>query len=123
VLGLPFERRALYIERSPLYHVDKLRVPLLVHVAISLTTPTWTSSQSVGRTGPELAILTQEHAGPFQVCFRARVIWAQLRGSLEMGDGWLVLAAAHEQHGKVVVGFEVTWARRHRLLQVTDGLL
>ncbi len=31
--GLPFERREIYVERSPFYHVDKLRVPLLVHVA------------------------------------------------------------------------------------------
>ncbi|MCX6545242.1 MAG: alpha/beta fold hydrolase [Acidobacteria bacterium] len=31
--GLPFEKQATYIERSPLYHVDKLHVPLLVHVA------------------------------------------------------------------------------------------
>jgi dienelactone hydrolase len=33
VQGLPFEKPDLYIQRSPLYHVDKLRVPLLVHVA------------------------------------------------------------------------------------------
>ena len=33
VQGLPFEKRNLYIERSPLYHVDKLNTPLLVHVA------------------------------------------------------------------------------------------
>jgi dipeptidyl aminopeptidase/acylaminoacyl peptidase len=33
VQGLPFEKREIYIQRSPLYHVDKLRVPLLVHVA------------------------------------------------------------------------------------------
>ncbi len=33
VLGLPFEKPELYIQRSPLYHVDKLKVPLLVHVA------------------------------------------------------------------------------------------
>jgi dipeptidyl aminopeptidase/acylaminoacyl peptidase len=33
IQGLPFEKPALYIERSPLYHVDKLQVPLLVHVA------------------------------------------------------------------------------------------
>jgi len=33
IQGLPFEKRALYIDRSPLYHVDKLKVPLLVHVA------------------------------------------------------------------------------------------
>ena len=31
--GLPFEKRDIYIQRSPLYHVDKLRTPLLVHVA------------------------------------------------------------------------------------------
>ena len=31
--GLPSEKREIYIERSPLYHVDKLRTPLLVHVA------------------------------------------------------------------------------------------
>ncbi len=33
ILGLPFEKPDLYIARSPLYSVDKLRVPLLVHVA------------------------------------------------------------------------------------------
>jgi dipeptidyl aminopeptidase/acylaminoacyl peptidase len=31
--GLPFEKPELYIQRSPLYQVDKLKVPLLVHVA------------------------------------------------------------------------------------------
>jgi dipeptidyl aminopeptidase/acylaminoacyl peptidase len=31
--GLPFEKRDEYIKRSPLYSVDKLHVPLLVHVA------------------------------------------------------------------------------------------
>jgi dipeptidyl aminopeptidase/acylaminoacyl peptidase len=31
--GLPFEKRDEYIKRSPLYHVDKLQTPLLVHVA------------------------------------------------------------------------------------------
>ncbi|HYD53086.1 MAG TPA: prolyl oligopeptidase family serine peptidase, partial [Gemmatimonadaceae bacterium] len=31
--GLPFEKPEEYLKRSPLYHVDKLRVPLLVHVA------------------------------------------------------------------------------------------
>jgi len=33
IQGLPFEKPQLYMERSPLYHVDKLQVPLLVHVA------------------------------------------------------------------------------------------
>jgi dipeptidyl aminopeptidase/acylaminoacyl peptidase len=33
IQGLPFERNAEYIKRSPLYHVDNLKVPILVHVA------------------------------------------------------------------------------------------
>ncbi len=33
VQGLPFEKRDIYIERSPYYQVDKLKTPLLVHVA------------------------------------------------------------------------------------------
>lgn len=35
--GLPFERREIYVERSPFYHVHKLEVPLLVHVATNDT--------------------------------------------------------------------------------------
>ncbi len=31
--GLPFEKREEYIRRSPLYGVDRLKVPILVHVA------------------------------------------------------------------------------------------
>lgn len=37
VRGLPFERREIYVERSPYYQVDKLEVPLLVHVATNDT--------------------------------------------------------------------------------------
>jgi dienelactone hydrolase len=33
IQGLPFEQNEEYIKRSPLYHVDKLQVPLLVHVS------------------------------------------------------------------------------------------
>jgi len=33
VLGLPYEQRDIYIERSPYYQVDKLNTPLLVHIA------------------------------------------------------------------------------------------
>ena len=33
ILGMPHEKRDEYIKRSPLYHVDKLKVPILVHVA------------------------------------------------------------------------------------------
>lgn len=31
--GLPFEKREEYIRRSPVFHVDSLKVPMLVHVA------------------------------------------------------------------------------------------
>jgi dipeptidyl aminopeptidase/acylaminoacyl peptidase len=31
--GLPWERPDVYRERSPLFHVDKLQIPLLVHLA------------------------------------------------------------------------------------------
>ena len=37
VRGLPFEKRELYVKRSPYYGVDSLRVPLLVHVATNDT--------------------------------------------------------------------------------------
>ena len=33
ILGLPFEKREEYIRRSPVFHAEKLRVPILVHVA------------------------------------------------------------------------------------------
>lgn len=33
IQGLPFEKRDIYVERSPYYQVDKLKTPLLVHVA------------------------------------------------------------------------------------------
>ena len=33
IRGLPFERREEYVKRSPYYHVDSLRTPILVHVA------------------------------------------------------------------------------------------
>jgi dipeptidyl aminopeptidase/acylaminoacyl peptidase len=45
--GLPFEKRALYIERSPLYHVDKLSVPLLVHVATNDTDVDFVEDQQI----------------------------------------------------------------------------
>jgi dienelactone hydrolase len=33
IRGLPFEKPDEYIKRSPLYHVEDLKIPLLVHVA------------------------------------------------------------------------------------------
>lgn len=47
VQGLPFEKKDLYIERSPLYHVDKLQVPLLVHVATNDTDVDFVEDQQI----------------------------------------------------------------------------
>ena len=45
--GLPFEKRSIYIERSPLYHVDKLSIPLLVHVATNDTDVDYVENQQI----------------------------------------------------------------------------
>jgi dipeptidyl aminopeptidase/acylaminoacyl peptidase len=47
IQGLPFEKPDLYIERSPLYHVDKLNVPLLVHVATNDTDVNFVEDQQI----------------------------------------------------------------------------
>jgi dipeptidyl aminopeptidase/acylaminoacyl peptidase len=47
IQGLPFEKRDLYIERSPLYYVDKLHVPLLVHVATNDTDVNFVEDQQL----------------------------------------------------------------------------
>ena len=45
--GLPFEKRDVYIERSPVYHVDKLQTPLLVHVATNDTDVDFVENQQI----------------------------------------------------------------------------
>jgi dipeptidyl aminopeptidase/acylaminoacyl peptidase len=47
IAGLPFEKRQLYVQRSPLYHVDKLQVPLLVHVATNDTDVDFVEDQQI----------------------------------------------------------------------------
>lgn len=47
VQGLPFEQRDIYIQRSPLYHVDKLKTPLLVHVATNDTDVDFVEDQQI----------------------------------------------------------------------------
>jgi dipeptidyl aminopeptidase/acylaminoacyl peptidase len=47
IQGLPFEKQDLYIERSPLYHVDKLHTPLLVHVATNDTDVNFVEDQQI----------------------------------------------------------------------------
>jgi dipeptidyl aminopeptidase/acylaminoacyl peptidase len=47
IQGLPFEKPDVYIARSPLYHVDKLTVPLLVHVATNDTDVNYVEDQQI----------------------------------------------------------------------------
>jgi dipeptidyl aminopeptidase/acylaminoacyl peptidase len=47
IRGLPFERREEYIKRSPLYHVDNLKVPILVHVATNDTDVDYVEDQQM----------------------------------------------------------------------------
>jgi dipeptidyl aminopeptidase/acylaminoacyl peptidase len=45
IAALPHERPDIYIERSPIYHVDGLDVPLMVHVATNDTDVDFVESQ------------------------------------------------------------------------------
>jgi dipeptidyl aminopeptidase/acylaminoacyl peptidase len=47
IQGLPFEKPDLYIQRSPLYSVDKLQVPVLVHVATNDTDVNFVEDQQI----------------------------------------------------------------------------
>ena len=47
IQGLPFEKPDIYIQRSPLYGVDKLHVPLLVHVATNDTDVNFVEDQQM----------------------------------------------------------------------------
>jgi dipeptidyl aminopeptidase/acylaminoacyl peptidase len=47
IRGLPFEKPDLYIQRSPLYSVDKLQVPLLVHAATNDTDVNFVEDQQM----------------------------------------------------------------------------
>jgi dipeptidyl aminopeptidase/acylaminoacyl peptidase len=47
IKGLPFEKPEIYIQRSPLYSVDKLNVPLLVHVATNDTDVNFVEDQQM----------------------------------------------------------------------------
>jgi dipeptidyl aminopeptidase/acylaminoacyl peptidase len=47
IQGLPFEKREEYIKRSPIFHVDKLNTPLLVHVATNDTDVDFVECQQI----------------------------------------------------------------------------
>ncbi|MDB4906162.1 MAG: putative family peptidase [Gemmatimonadetes bacterium] len=45
--GLPFEKHAEYVARSPLYQVDRLQVPLMVHFATNDSNVNWEEAQQL----------------------------------------------------------------------------
>jgi len=45
--GMPYEKPDIYIERSPLYHVDKIKVPVMVHVATNDTDVNFVEDQQM----------------------------------------------------------------------------
>ena len=45
--GLPFEQREEYIKRSPVFHVDNLQTPLLVHAATNDEDVNWVEAQQM----------------------------------------------------------------------------
>jgi len=47
IQGLPFEKREEYIKRSPLYQVENLKVPILVHVATNDTDVDYVEDQQM----------------------------------------------------------------------------
>lgn len=47
IQGMPFERNDEYIKRSPLYHVEKLQVPILVHVSTNDTDVNYVENQQL----------------------------------------------------------------------------
>jgi dipeptidyl aminopeptidase/acylaminoacyl peptidase len=47
IQGLPFEKREEYIKRSPLYHIENLKVPILVHVATNDTDVDYVEDQQL----------------------------------------------------------------------------
>lgn len=47
IQGLPFEKPDTYIDRSPLYHVEDLHIPILVHVATNDTDVNYVEDQQL----------------------------------------------------------------------------
>lgn len=97
--GLPFERRDEYVRRSPYYHVDSLRVPILVHVATNDTDVDFVEAQplidALRARKPELAetkVYVNPTPGPVSVghTFSRRVNRQTLErdDSPEQVDSW-----------------------------------
>ena len=107
--GLPFEKREEYIRRSPYYHVDSLRTPLLVHVATNDTDADFVESQpfidALRARKPELSetkVYVNPTPGPSSVghTFSRRVNRETLErdDSPEQIDSWNLVWAFFEKH-------------------------
>ncbi len=109
VLGLPFERREIYKERSPIFHVDKLQVPLLVHVATNDTDVNFEEAEQIidalRARKPDLAetkVYVDPTPGPASVghTFNRRVNTETLQrdDSPEQIDSWNLVWAFWQRH-------------------------
>ncbi len=107
--GLPFERREEYVRRSPYYHVDSLRVPLLVHVATNDEDVNFEEAQmlidALRARKPDLAetkVYVNPTPGPASVghTFSRRVNRQTLEreDSPEQVDSWNLVWAFFERH-------------------------
>jgi dipeptidyl aminopeptidase/acylaminoacyl peptidase len=106
--GLPFEQRAAYIQRSPYYHVDSLKRPMLVHVATNDTDVDFVEAQqmidALRARKPELSetkVYVNPTPGPTSVghTFNRRVNRETLQrdDSPEQIDSWNLVWAFFEK--------------------------
>lgn len=109
VLGLPFEKREIYKERSPIYHVDKLQVPLLVHVATNDTDVNFEEAEQIidalrarKPTLSETKVYVNPTPGPTSVGHtfnrRTNVQTLQRDDSPEQIDSWNLVWAFWKKH-------------------------
>jgi len=111
ILGLPFEKRELYKERSPIYHVDKLQVPLLVHVATNDTDVNFEENEQIidalrarKPTLSETKVYVNPTPGPASVGHtfnrRTNTTTLQRDDSPEQVDSWNLVWKFWEKHLK-----------------------
>jgi dipeptidyl aminopeptidase/acylaminoacyl peptidase len=75
--GAPHEKRDLYIERSPVYHVDKIQTPVLVHLADNDTDVNFVEAEMLAHAlrakKPDLAEVKIYHNPPGEHNFNRQV--------------------------------------------------
>ncbi len=118
--GLPSERHDVYKERSPLYQVDRIQIPILVHVATNDTDVNFEEDQQIvdalRSRKPALAETRIYDAPPGGHTFDRRVdpkTW-QPENTPEQVDSWQRIWAFFERHvpAGVAAGAAAVPARR-----------